>query len=106
MEINNSIKEVEVMDYDFAFTNGMRISQSLEPNTGDYAEELADRYILHLSEKPSKVDPDELIPAEDVTVFKDQVVVLINRKRMMKLPTEQELFDMKEILHKIPKSIN
>jgi hypothetical protein len=105
MEIIDPVQEKDVVDYDFAFSNGMRICQTLDTSLGDRAEEFDDRYLLFLAEKPSITDPDDLMPAETVTVFKDQVVLLINRTRKQRLPTEEERFEMYKTLHQLAKTV-
>jgi hypothetical protein len=106
MEIVNPVVERDVLDYDFAFTNGMRIQQTLDEGLGDHCIELPDRYKIVLTEKPNATNPEVIMPEEIVTIFKNQVVLLVNRKRKQRKPTEEEMFDMRELLHKLPKSVN
>jgi hypothetical protein len=105
MEIVNPVREKDITEYDFALTNGVRLTQSIDVTAGDYMEDNEDHYAIFLSRKPSLSNPEDMLDEELVKVFKDKVAVLITRKRKQRLPTDEELFDMRKTLLKLAKTV-
>ena len=95
MEIVAPIVEHDVIDYDFSFTNGVRSTTTLIPALGDSTNELQDRYTVVLTSKPNPINPEEMMPKEEVSVFKSNITVVIKRERKQRSPSVDELIDIK-----------
>lgn len=92
-----------VTDWDFTFNNGYRIPITIDEAVGDKVEEQEDRYVLNLTEKSGMLDPEDKLPAELATVFKANLLTVVVRHRKQRIPTAEEQFDMRKLLHKVPK---
>lgn len=104
MEILEKIQERNVTDYDFMFVSGQKMSITLDFGVGDTFEELEDRYRLFVEAKPSFLG-QEPTEAETVQVFKNHLAMLASSSRTVRIPTEEESFEMQQTLHKLAKGI-
>jgi len=72
-----------VTDYDITFDNGLFTTISVCESDGDTIDQdttpLA--ILFYLAPKPSVADPAVKLPAENVTIFLSQVVMLSHRQR-------------------------
>jgi hypothetical protein len=105
MEIQEQIKEHNVTDYDFMFNSGSKLAITIDHDAGDNVQELGDRYILDTVAKPGLIDPEDSVDAETVEVFKTQLAVVARCNRKQRVPTEEEVFNTRKLLHEMTKSI-
>lgn len=103
MEYNEPIKEVPVTDYEFAFVGGKTLPLTLEES--DSIQELHDRFVVNVAPKPNLFDPDRPLPSEVITVFKQHLTAYITRSRMRREPTQEELVDMRQLVHNMSDTV-
>ncbi len=99
MEIETPKKERNVSDYDFMFSSGSKLTVTLDFEAGDKLEEQTDRYVLDITPKPTATDPDEFTDEEQLLVFKAGLAAINICKRVQRLPSEEEIFEMYSKLH-------
>jgi hypothetical protein len=103
MEINEVIKEHDVIDYNFMFPTGSKLTVTIDLDLGEEAQEQEDRYIVSTVEKTSFTNPDETVDAETITVFKAGLAAVTTCKRKQRQPTEEEIFNMRKLMHEVAK---
>lgn len=103
MEVQPEPKFKELTSYDFTFNNGFRIPISLDASLGDSIEELEDRFVLNLVEKPSPSDPSEKMAAEVATVYKSHLLTVVVQHRKQRIPTPEEQLEFKNTLKSLVK---
>lgn len=92
------IKEPEpkvksIHDMDFTFSNGIVMPITIDKEAGDEVDcdTNKDAIVIHLSAKPS-LDGKSVLPAEDITVFRHNILVIQHRIReVTELTKEQQL---------------
>lgn len=90
MELKESVLEHEVIELDFMFAAGGKLSITIDEQAGDSVKELTDRYIITVAPKPSLSDPEETVEGEHMEVFKQHLAALSRCARMQRQPTEEE----------------
>jgi predicted regulator of amino acid metabolism with ACT domain len=105
MEVKEIVKERDVVDYDFLFTSGAKLSITLDPAAGDVFEELPDRFVLRTVAKPSFTEPGETTTAEDIEVFKTSLASKITCKRKQEMPTEEDIHNTKKLIHAMARMV-
>lgn len=110
MRIETPLPEpYQVEDYDFHLTNGNVMSFVVAKDLGDSIDFDTHRPLaveLHFAEKPSLTDPDAKLPAEDVTLLMQHVILVAHRSRLVTPPTREEKDLFKQSFFRMPKSIN
>lgn len=104
MEIQERVIEKDVIDYDFMFVGGSKLTMTVDV-AADTVTETDVSFVFNVAEKPSFSDPDEVIDAEELTVYKKQLAAVAKRPRKQRMPSEEELFSMKQTLHALAKGI-
>ena len=69
-----------VDDFDFTMVDGVFMSFTVDKELGDSMESLPDAFIVHLTAKPT-VDGTEMMPAEDVTLFKRNIITIQHKTK-------------------------
>lgn len=90
-----------VEDYDIYLVGGRVIPLTLDLSLGDHIEfETCPGVIfVQMSKKVSPQNPDQFIPAEDMTIYKSQVLFVQHRTReALDLTVEQQMEWEKAIL--------
>lgn len=105
MQIEEVINEKDVVDYDFSFIGGQRLTFIVDEAAGDKVAQAEDSYILDFAGKPSFIDPEELMDAEVITVFKRNLAAVAIRNRKQRMPTAEEVFNARKTLHELAKSV-
>jgi hypothetical protein len=105
MEIKEVVKTKDVMDCDFHFVNGNRMQFTLDLEAGDSVEETDELFRVVTVAKPNLIDPEEVSPEETVTLYKRNLTVAGVRLRKQALPTEEQLFNMRKLLHNLPAEV-
>lgn len=105
MDVKAPVVEKEVTDYDFSFVGGPKLVYTVDPSIGDTVSETPDTYVLDLKAKPSVANPEEALLPEEVTIYKHLLAAVNKRRRMQRVPTPEELFDLHETIHAIAKGI-
>jgi len=71
-----------VTDYDFTLSNGFLLQITIDETKGDTVE-LGDQVTkIHLSEKKSKLNPKDVLSAEDIIVFTPHILVINKKVRL------------------------
>lgn len=96
MEISEQLKFKDVIDYDFMFVGGEKLTFPVEFDAGDVVEELADRFVINLSSKPSLIDEKEKSDPSTIQVFKVGLAAHVTTARKVRMPSEEELFNMRK----------
>jgi hypothetical protein len=80
-----------LVDYDIVFSSGIMLPVTLDATLGDTIEDRGDTLFINLTAKPSLSDSSKTLPAEEITVFKAQVVSIQKRTReVVQLNPEQQ----------------
>lgn len=81
----------EVDDYEIIFSNGVACAFTIDINAGDAIDldTFNDRIIVSLIGRPSTSDPSVLMPAETQTLYKNNIIIINHRKRIL-TPTAPE----------------
>lgn len=110
MRIENPLPEpYAVDDYDFHFSNGSTMSFSIAEALGDTIDFEKHKPLaveLHFAEKPGVTDPDAKLPAEDITIMLQHIVLVAHRTRVVQPLSREEKDLFKDTLLKMSKSIN
>lgn len=104
MEFAQEPKFKDVINYDFTFSNGYRIPIIIDEELGDKIEELEDRFILNLVEKPSFTDPDDKLAAEIATVYKKHLLTVVIQKRKQRVQTAEEQLEFRDTIKSLIKA--
>lgn len=105
MEIKETVKEHLVVDYDFMFTSGNKLTMTIDVDLGDSAEERADRYVFNTVPRVGLSEDDEPIEAETLEVFKAGLAAVSTCKRKQRQATDEEVFDLRKTVHALAKSV-
>lgn len=70
-----------VNDYDIVSKSGMMLPVTIDLALGDTITFNDLTIMVHLSAKPSKTNPLQTLPAEDITIFINQVFSVQHRER-------------------------
>ena len=102
MEIKNSIKAPYlVVDWELSFSNGTALAISLDEAMGDSCIISSSTLEFHLSEKPSLVNPDDVLAAEDILVSRVNLNWARKRIRLCEDPTLEEKEEWQRILNEL-----
>lgn len=105
MEIPEQSKEHDVTDYDFMFHGGSKFSITVDYDAGDKANELGSKYVFFVAAKKNPLSPDQPVEAETIEVHTGQLAVLAKRNRKQRMPTEEEIFNNRNLIQKLTKTI-
>lgn len=101
MELIQPDRTKEVTEYDFTFNVGMALPVSVDTEAGDTIKEYEDRFVLELVAKPSMADSSLMLQPEKVTVFKNTLATIHERKRKLILLSPEEQFELQKTLHQM-----
>lgn len=75
----------EVTDWNFTSLHGLPMSITVDPETGDtvYVDTANSRIEFHIGERPSPIDPEVTVLAEDITIFCANFLGVRRQKRMV-----------------------
>lgn len=86
MYITQPTPEVKLVDdFDFVFDSGQFMPITVDKLAGDTIEFEPDSVTVHLVRKPSLVDPEKTLPAEDITIFARHIISVQHRAREIAL---------------------
>lgn len=77
-------------DYDILFQSGFMMPLTIDLEKGDTISFDDKAILVHLAAKPSKSDPNKLLPAEDITVFTPHIISIQHRTRELVEPSPEE----------------
>jgi hypothetical protein len=97
--------EKDVTDYDFMFVGGSKLTITVDWEAGDTVDAYDDRYVIYTRERKNEKNPLETLDAEQLEVFKAQLAAVAIRTRKQRIPTEEELFDMRATIHQLARSV-
>ena len=102
MEIRNPTKEPRLVeDWELSFSNGSALAVSLEEALGDTHILLENSIEFHLSEKPSLVNPDDVLAAEDIYISRASLNWARKRIRLVEDPSIEEKEEWQRILNEL-----
>jgi hypothetical protein len=101
MELVETVKFKEVIDYDFMFVGGDKVAFAVEPAAGDSFEEQTDRFVINLVSKPSIIIPEEKSDPSTIEIFKSGIAAKVTTPRKVRLPSEEEVFNMRKTIKTI-----
>lgn len=106
MEINETVVEKEVIDYDFSFIGGSRLPLTVDIEAGDTFEVVPDGYNITITPKPNFINPEQAgTDQETYHIVKQNLCALLIRKRKQRILTTEELFDLRKFLYPTPKDV-
>jgi hypothetical protein len=84
-----------VLDYDFTFVHGMSLPVTVDPEVGDTIQFNPDTIIVNLVAKPGVAGATDKLPPELVTISRQYLAVMQERKREVRniTPEEQAITD-------------
>ena len=83
-----------VEDYDISFSNGAMVSITVDTVAGDTFV-LGDRFLkIRLESKPLKTNPKVMVPARDITISLEHVMVLEHQEREVVELTPEQLMGL------------
>lgn len=68
-------------DYDILFSSGLMMPVTVDLSKGDSISFDDKAILVHLSSKPSQLNPDKTLPAEDITIFTPHILSIQHRVR-------------------------
>lgn len=102
MKIENIAKEPHLVeDWEITYSNGSALAVTLNSALGDSVVVGSDFAEFHLSEKPSHVNPDDVLAAEDLIIPLANVNCLRKRVRLLLDPTLEEKEEWQRILNEL-----
>jgi hypothetical protein len=101
MEINAILPVKVVEEYEFIFSSGFLLAISIEPSEGDLIDFGSDRILITKPSKPSLVDPNQSLPAEDVTLFRNHLISIQHRTREVVGRTPDQEVEWQETLKEV-----
>ena len=110
MYITESDPKVKTVDdLDFTFSNGLVMPITIDKAAGDVVDWNIheDAIVIHLSAKPSQ-DGESTLPAEDITVFRKNILLIQHRTREITELTsaqKREISEWKKTLQEVPKTL-
>lgn len=81
MEIITAPATRTVDEYDFVFTGGVGMSVTIDSAAGDHIKQSDKTITIYRAPKPTLGDPDQLYPAEDITLFVSHIMSIQHRLR-------------------------
>ena len=87
-----------VQDYDFVFLNGVALPITIDPIAGDSIEFLADRAVVRLSSKPSPSEVGSMMPAEETTIYMNNVILTTKRERSFIPASPEQRNDIRDFI--------
>lgn len=101
MRVETPLVKKWVDDYDVVFQSGMMMPITVDLAQGDYIQ-IGDKLIeVSLKAKPSPTDPDQILPAEDITIYVSHVVSIQHRVREVVELTPEQKFEWKKTLQEL-----
>ena len=102
MKIEIVTKEPRLVeDWEITYSNGSALAVTLDSTLGDSITVGTAFAEFHLSEKPSHVNPDDVLAAEDLLIPLANVNCLRKRVRLMQDPTLEEKEEWQRILNEL-----
>ena len=92
-------------DWDITFASGMVLPLTLDAKAGDTISFTDNEIQVKLVAKPNVSDPNKLLPAEDVTIYKAHVATVQHRERTITELTPEEKLAWQKTLHELTKTI-
>ena len=80
----------EVHDYDITLSNGFLLQVTVDETLGDSIEFGSTTTHIHLSAKPSRINPKETLGKEDISVFNQHIIVVNHKCRMVTPPSVED----------------
>ena len=105
MQIAEQSKEREVTYYDFMFMTGNKLTITVDEEAGDQVEHHDHKYWFSIAAKPNTLDPEASVDAEEMHVHTRNLAFVAIRKRKHRLPSQEEMFDMRKTLQGLSKTI-
>lgn len=96
MEISPSVSKKVIDEYDFIFVSGMILPVTIDKSLGDTLEYVEGGIKIKLTPKPSLSDPETSLPAEDITIFSNQLLAIQHRTRDIVTLTPEEQYEQRQ----------
>ena len=79
-----------VDDYDILLAGGVMIPVTIDKDAGDTIKIDGEGLFISLSPKPNRNNPEEFLPAEDITIFSRHILSIQHRQRALRVLTTEE----------------
>lgn len=99
MEVKSKDTTRELHELEYTFTSGAVLPLMVDMEAGDTVEDKPDVIYIKLVAKPSISNPEELLAAETITIFKSSLAAIQSRVRTLRLPTIEEKEEIKRLIH-------
>lgn len=89
-----------VVDYDFTFTSGGVLPITVDEAAGDSVSFQSSpvAVVITLAAKPSPVNPDLVLPEEEITIFQSHLLAIQKRSRVVQDLTQAQLEEWNALL--------
>lgn len=90
MDIATKEAKREVEDFDIISVTGLKESVTVDASAGDTVEQLSDRVIFKCIARPSPLNPEIILQAEEVSYLLANTFSIRRRKRIVTDPTPEQ----------------
>ncbi len=104
MQINSTVKTKLIDDYVFVFQGGHIRNIQVDPSAGDSIEFISGGIKIDLAPRPGISNPDEMVPAEDITIFAQHLLCIEHTKRTVEVQTPEQRFEWKQTIKEVGKT--
>lgn len=95
----------DVYEHVFVFNSGLEQSFVIDPEAGDTIDDRNADYVITLVDKPDMLDSEKIVPGETIRIHKATLAIELVRKRVKRLPTPEEMFELGKLMHREVKTV-
>ena len=105
------IKSIETKEktydcYDFTFVKGVVLPVTLDLEAGDTIDVGPDRIVASILERPSLSDPKKLLPGEDFSIERSNLLFYQHRTITVQEQTHEQKQEFRDTILQVPNSVN
>lgn len=94
-------------DYELHFTNGQSMSIEVDAEAGDTTDFTTHplAILIHLETKPSRTSPNQMMGAEDLTIFLSHILSIVKRQKTVTPLTFEQKMEWTKTVNEISRTI-
>jgi hypothetical protein len=85
-------------EYTFLFRTGQALTHVIDSDAGDTIDLQPDVIQVSLAAKANIFNPDEMLPAEDSTIWVPHLMSMQHRVKEVQIPTREQLDELRKAL--------